>query len=97
MHGITIGLEERELLSLKTTVSSKMQITIPMELAKLFDIRVGDIVRFTKHEATASAHKLLVELVRGGRRIRTFRIYTRRAQSLWSLGLVAQNKCNHVA
>jgi AbrB family looped-hinge helix DNA binding protein len=89
MHDITIGLEGRELLSLKTTVSSKMQITIPMELAKLFDIRVGDIVRFTKHEATASAHKLLVELVRGGRRVQTFRIYTQRARSFRPLGLVA--------
>lgn len=64
----------RELLSLKTTVSSKMQVTIPTTLAKLFDIRPRDVLRFTKLETVTRTRNLVVEVVRGGRRYQTFRV-----------------------
>ena len=82
---------------MKTTVSPKMQITVPMKLARLFDVRVGDVVRFTRHEATPSIHRLLVELVREGRRHQTFRVTTRRTPSFRGLELVAHNERDHVS
>ena len=77
MQATSRGLSIHELLSLKTTVSPKMQITVPMKLARLFDVRVGDVVRFTKYEATALTQRLVVELVREGKRCQTFWVRAR--------------------
>jgi bifunctional DNA-binding transcriptional regulator/antitoxin component of YhaV-PrlF toxin-antitoxin module len=77
MHGVSTEPSVRELLSLKTTLSTKMQITIPMKLVKLFNVCPADVVRFTKYETTALTQRLIVELVRGGRRYQTFSVRAR--------------------
>jgi len=66
-----------ERLSLKTTVSPKMQITIPAKLARLFAIQPGDTLQFTTLETTARVHRIVVEQLRQGKRLHTFRIATK--------------------
>lgn len=77
MQATERGPSIRELLSLKTTVSPKMQITIPMKLARLYGVQVGDIVRFTRYESNALTQRLVVEFVRGGKRYQTFWVRAR--------------------
>lgn len=77
LHGDQ-NVSRRELLGLKATVTQRMQITLPTKLARLFDIRPGDILRFTLYEHIAASDKLMFDIVRDGRKELILRLAARR-------------------
>lgn len=69
-------------LGLKTTISSRGQITIPRQLIRQFGLMTGDKIRFVKIYQTPNGQRLTGEAVREGKRLVRIRILIRQLNTV---------------